>query len=96
MTAMWAAEFEFMDDDRINAAIGVSDFSMHDVLMKLWRRRQAVFLQFEQKYKASLATLFGGTVAYVLRLLQANASTQGTHAAFVALDEIINACPDSL
>jgi hypothetical protein len=51
-----------MDDDRINAAISVSDFSMRDVLMK---PRQAVFLQFEQKYKASLATLFGGTVAYV-------------------------------
>ena len=88
MTAMGRA-FEFMDDDRINAAIGVSDFSMRDVLMK---PRQAVFLQFEQKYKASLATLFGGTVAYVLRLLQANASTR-EHAVFVALDEIINAAP---
>lgn len=66
MTAMGRA-FEFMDDDRINAAISVSDFSMRDVLMK---PRQAVFLQFEQKYKASLATLFGGTVAYVLRLLR--------------------------
>ncbi|TXG96163.1 MAG: type IV secretory system conjugative DNA transfer family protein [Rhodocyclaceae bacterium] len=88
MTAMGRA-FEFMDDDRINAAIGVSDFSMRDVLMK---PRQAVFLQFEQKYKASLATLFGGTVAYVLRLLQANASAR-EHAVFVALDEIINAAP---
>jgi len=88
MTAMGRA-FEFMDDDRINAAIGVSDFSMRDVLMK---PKQAVFLQFEQKYKASLATLFGGTVAYVLRLLQANASTR-EHAVFVALDEIINAAP---
>ena len=88
MTAMGRA-FEFMDDDRINAAISVSDFSMRDVLMK---PRQAVFLQFEQKYKASLATLFGGTVAYVLRLLQANASAR-EHAVFVALDEIINAAP---
>jgi hypothetical protein len=88
MTAMGKA-FEFMDDERINAAISVSDFSMRDVLMK---PRQAVFLQFEQKYKASLATLFGGTVAYVLRLLQANASTR-EHAVFVALDEIINAAP---
>ena len=88
MTAMGRA-FEFMDDERINAAIGASDFSMRDVLM---RPRQAVFLQFEQKYKSSLATLFGGTVAYVLRLLQANASTR-EHAVFVALDEIINAAP---
>lgn len=88
MTAMGRA-FEFMDDDRINAAISASDFSMRDVLMK---PRQAVFLQFEQKYKASLATLFGGTVAYVLRLLQANASAR-EHAVFVALDEIINAAP---
>ncbi|MFZ2391189.1 type IV secretory system conjugative DNA transfer family protein [Rhodoferax sp.] len=88
MTAMGRA-FEFMDDDRINAAIAVSDFSMRDVLMK---PKQAVFLQFEQKYKASLATLFGGTVAYVLRLLQANASAR-KQAVFVALDEIINAAP---
>ncbi|MCL4770477.1 MAG: type IV secretion system DNA-binding domain-containing protein [Burkholderiaceae bacterium] len=88
MTAMGRA-FEFMDDDRINAAISASDFSMRDVLMK---PRQAVFLQFEQKYKASLATLFGGTVAYVLRLLQANASAR-EQAVFVALDEIINAAP---
>jgi hypothetical protein len=88
MTAMSRA-FEFMDDERINAAISASDFSMREVLAK---PRQAVFLQFEQKYKASLATLFGGTVAYVLRLLQANASTR-EHAVFVALDEIINAAP---
>ena len=88
MTAMGRA-FEFMDDDRINAAIGVSDFSMRDVLMK---PRQAVFLQFEQKYKASLATLFGGTVAYVLRILQST-SREREHPVFVALDEIMNAAP---
>ena len=88
MTAMSRA-FEFMDDDRINAAISTSDFSMRDVLMQ---PRQAVFLQYEQKYKASLATLFGATVAYTLRLLQANASAR-QHAVFVALDEIINAAP---
>ena len=56
------------------------------------RPRSAVFLQYEQKYKSSLATLFGGTVAYTLRLLQATAS-QREHAVFVALDEIINAAP---
>ena len=88
MTAMSRA-FEFMDDDRINAAISASDFSMRDVLMQ---PRQAVFLQYEQKYKASLATLFGATVAYTLRLLQANASAR-EHAVLVALDEIINAAP---
>lgn len=88
MTAMGRA-FEFMDDERISAAISTSDFSMKDVLMQ---PRAAVFLQFEQKYKTSLATLFGGTVAYTLRLLQANASGR-EHAVFVALDEIINAAP---
>ena len=88
LTAMTRA-FEFMDDERIEAAISSSDFSMRDVLM---RPRSAVFLQYEQKYKSSLATLFGGTVAYTLRLLQATAS-QREHAVFVALDEIINAAP---
>lgn len=88
LTAMTRA-FEFMDDERIEAAIAASDFSMRDVLMQ---PRQAVFLQYEQKYKSSLATLFGGTVAYVLRLLQATASER-EHAVFVALDEIINAAP---
>lgn len=88
MTTMGRA-FEFMDDERINTAISVSDFSMKDVLMK---PKQAVFLQFEQKYKSSLATLFGATVAYTLRLLQANASAR-EHAVFIALDEIINAAP---
>ena len=88
MTAMGRA-FEFMDDERINAAIGVSDFSMREVLMK---PKQAVFLQFEQKYKSSLATLFGGTVAYVLRILQSTARER-EHPVFVALDEIMNAAP---
>ena len=88
MTAMSRA-FEFMDDERINDAIMVSDFNMRDVLMK---PRQAVFLQFEQKYKATLATLFGGTVAYVLRVLQST-GTAREQAVFVALDEIMNAAP---
>ncbi|TRU62268.1 MAG: type IV secretory system conjugative DNA transfer family protein [Microcystis aeruginosa Ma_QC_Ch_20071001_M135] len=88
LTAMTRA-FEFMDDERIEAAISSSDFSMRDVLM---RPRSAVFLQYEQNYKSSLSTLFGGTVAYTLRLLQATAS-QREHAVFVALDEIMNAAP---
>lgn len=88
MTAMGRA-FEFMDDDRIADAISSSDFSMRDVLTK---PRQAVFLQFEQKYRGSLATLFGGTVAYVLRLLQATAPERDDPV-FVALDELMNAAP---
>lgn len=88
LTAMGRA-FEFMDDERIEASIRESDFSLKRILME---PRKAVFLQFEQKYKASLATLFGATVAYTLRLLQANASAR-EHAVFVALDEIINAAP---
>lgn len=88
LTAMTRA-FEFMDDERIEAAISSSDFSMRDVLM---RPRSAVFLQYEQNYKSSLSTLFGGTVAYTLRLLQATAK-QREHAVFVALDEIMNAAP---
>lgn len=75
LTAMTRA-FEFMDDERIEAAISSSDFSMRDVLM---RPRSAVFLQYEQNYKSSLSTLFGGTVAYTLRLLQATAK-QREHA----------------
>ena len=88
LTAM-AKAFVFIDDERINDAIAASDFKMKKVLSK---PRQAVFLQFEQKYKASLETLFGATVAYTLRVLQANASKR-EDAVFVALDEIINAAP---
>lgn len=88
MTAMSQA-FEFMDDETVNDSISSSDFKMKDVLMQ---QRTAVFLQFEQNYKSTLETLFGATVAYVLRLLQANAP-QREHAVFVALDEIMNAAP---
>ena len=88
MTAMSRA-FEFMDDDTISDSITSSDFKMKDVLMQ---PRTAVFLQYEQNYKSTLSTLFGASVAYVLRLLQANAP-QRSHPVFVALDEIMNAAP---
>lgn len=88
MTAMSRA-FEFMDDETVNDSISSSDFKMKDAVM---RPRTAVFLQYEQNYKSTLSTLFGASVAYVLRLLQANAPTR-EHAVFVALDEIMNAAP---
>ena len=88
MTAMSRA-FEFMDDDTVSDSIASSDFKMKEVLMQ---PRTAVFLQFEQNYKSTLATIFGASVAYVLRLLQSNAPTR-EHSVFVALDEIMNAAP---
>lgn len=88
MTAMSKA-FEFMDDARIEASISCSDFSIKEILKET---KQAVFLQFEQKYKNSLQTLFGGTVAYILRVLQATA-VERSQPVFVGLDEIINAAP---
>lgn len=52
--------------------------------------KQAVFLQFDQQYKSSTATLFGAMVAHTMRILQAN---QNRDAVFIALDEIINCAP---
>lgn len=81
--------FEFLDDETISDAISESDFKMKDVLA---REKVAVFLQFEQKYKNSVATLFGATVSYVLRILQSNMNERKS-SVFIALDEIINAAP---
>lgn len=88
ITAMNQA-FEFLDDERISNSIESSDFSMKEVL---GQDRTAVFLQFEQKYKSSLASLFGATVAYTLRVLQNNCNER-KNSVFIALDEIINAAP---
>jgi type IV secretory pathway TraG/TraD family ATPase VirD4 len=52
--------------------------------------KQAVFLQFDQQYKSSTATLFGAMVAHTMPILQAN---QNRRAVFLALDEIINCAP---
>lgn len=52
--------------------------------------KQAIFLQFDQQYKSSTATLFGATVAHIMRILQVN---QDRGAVFLALDEIINCAP---
>lgn len=81
--------FEFLDDETISESISDSDFNMKEVLKK---EKVAIFLQFEQKYKNSVATLFGATVAYVLRVLQSNVGERNSPV-FVALDEIINAAP---
>lgn len=88
MTTMNQA-FEFLDDEIISESISSSDFSMRKVLSE---KRNAVFLQFEQKYKSSVATLFGATVSYVLRELQNSAPVRKSEV-FIALDEIINAAP---
>ncbi|MEW7195485.1 type IV secretory system conjugative DNA transfer family protein [Acinetobacter baumannii] len=88
MTAVSKA-FEFLDDDRIrvNTSDNTQGFYLKEVLMK---PKQAVFLQFDQQYKSSTATLFGAMVAHTMRILQAN---QNRDAVFIALDEIINCAP---
>ena len=88
MTAVSKA-FDFLDDDRIRKSISdnAEGFYLKDVLMQ---PKQAVFLQFDQQYKSSTATLFGATVAHIMCILQAN---QDRGAVFLALDEIINCAP---
>lgn len=88
MTAVSKA-FDFLDDDRIRktTSSNAEGFYLKDVLMK---PKQAVFLQFDQQYKSSTATLFGAMVAHTMRILQAN---QNRKAVFLALDEIINCAP---
>ena len=88
MTAVSKA-FEFLDDDRIRATTSdnAQGFYLKDVLMQ---PKQAVFLQFDQQYKSSTATLFGAMVAHTMRILQAN---QNRKPVFIALDEIINCAP---
>ncbi len=88
MTAVSEA-FDFLDDERIKKTISenAEGFYLKDVLMK---PKQAVFLQFDQQYKSSTATLFGAMVAHTMRILQAN---QNRGAVFLALDEIINCAP---
>ena len=88
MTAASKA-FDFLDDERIRKSISdnAEGFYLKDVLMQ---PKQAVFLQFDQQYKSSTATLFGATVAHIIRILQAN---QDREAVFLALDEIINCAP---
>ena len=88
MTAVSKA-FEFLDDDRIRATTSdnAQGFYLKEILMQ---PKQAVFLQFDQQYKSSTATLFGAMVAHTMRILQAN---QNRDAVFIALDEIINCDP---
>ena len=88
MTAVSKA-FDFLDDDRIRVTTSdnAEGFYLKEVLMK---PKQAVFLQFDQQYKSSTATLFGAMVAHTMRILQAN---QNRDAVFIALDEIINCAP---
>ena len=88
MTAL-AKAFEFLDDQRIREVTSgnAEGFYLKEVLMK---PKQAVFLQFDQKYKSSTASLFGAMVAHTMRILQAN---QNRGAVFIALDEIINCAP---
>lgn len=87
MTSLSKA-FAFLDDERIRVTTANSEFKLKEVLLK---PRQAVFLQFEQEYRNTTATLFGAMVAYTLRLLQTNYRRRDD--VFVALDEIINCAP---
>lgn len=88
MTAVSRA-FDFLDDERIKITIAdnAPEFFLKDVLMK---PKQAVFLQFDQQYKSSTATLFGAMVSHTMRILQTN---QNRQAVFLVLDEIINCAP---
>jgi hypothetical protein len=87
MTSLSKA-FAFLDDDRIRTATSNSDLALKEVLLK---PKQAIFLQFEQSYKSTTATLFGAMVAHTLRILQSNYRKRDD--VFVALDEIINCAP---
>ncbi|WP_335950153.1 type IV secretory system conjugative DNA transfer family protein [Acinetobacter bereziniae] len=87
MTSLSKA-FAFLDDDRIRTSTADSDVALKEVLLK---PKQAVFLQFDQQYKSTTATLFGAMVAHTLRILQS--SYRKRDDVFVALDEIINCAP---
>ncbi|MDN5642971.1 MAG: type IV secretion system DNA-binding domain-containing protein, partial [Acinetobacter sp.] len=87
MTSLSKA-FAFLDDERIRQTTADSHVALKEVLLK---PKQAVFLQFEQEYKSTTATLFGAMVAHTLRILQSNYRKRDE--VFVALDEIINCAP---
>lgn len=87
MTSLSKA-FAFLDDERIRETTSDSHVALKEVLLK---PKQAVFLQFEQEYKSTTATLFGAMVAHTLRILQSNYRKR--EEVFVALDEIINCAP---
>lgn len=87
MTSLSKA-FSFLDDDCIRKTTSNSDVKLKEVLLK---PKQAIFLQFEQQYKNTTATLFGAYVAHILRILQTNSRKRDD--VFVALDEIINCAP---
>lgn len=80
--------FAFLDDDRIRKQLQRSDFSLRKLLVQ---PKQILFLQFEQEFRSSTATIFGAMVAQTLRILQTN--YRNRDAVFVALDEIINCAP---
>lgn len=80
--------FAFLDDDRIRKQLQRSDFSLRKLLVQ---PKQILFLQFEQEFRSSTATIFGAMVAQTLRILQTNCRNRD--AVFVALDEIINCAP---
>ncbi|MUQ19600.1 hypothetical protein DIQ58_19220, partial [Acinetobacter baumannii] len=80
--------FAFLDDDRIRKQLQRSDFSLRKLLVQ---PKQILFLQFEQEFRSSTATIFGAMVAHTLRILQTNCRNRD--AVFVALDEIINCAP---
>ncbi|QHI24744.1 type IV secretory system conjugative DNA transfer family protein (plasmid) [Acinetobacter haemolyticus] len=80
--------FAFLDDDRIRKQVQRSDFSLKKLLVQ---PKQILFLQFEQEFRSSTATIFGAMVAQTLRILQTNCRNRD--AVFVALDEIINCAP---
>ncbi|WP_308436489.1 hypothetical protein [Acinetobacter seifertii] len=79
--------FAFLDDDRIRKQVQRSDFSLKTTCSA----KTNTFLQFEQEFRSSTATIFGAMVAQTLRILQTNCRNRD--AVFVALDEIINCAP---
>lgn len=78
----------FLDNETIAASTDTSDVFLREVLKQ---PRTAIFLQFDQAYVEQTATLFGFTLAHILRLLQMN--FRNREEVFVAIDEIINSAP---
>lgn len=79
---------QFLDVSEIRETTSRSDFSLREVLSK---PNNCVILQFEESEKATTAPIFGATVAYILRILQGNASNRNS--VLLLLDEIINCAP---
>ncbi len=76
---------KFLDNETIATNTKNSDYSLREELQK---SKVAVFLQFEQSFQKQTSTLFGFTIAHILRMLQLDYMDRDD--VFIAIDEIIN------